>query len=605
VVSGARDRTLLAAALAALGLSACLSPGSDGAREFYDPGAGGKADVFGRELAGVPSDYQASSLDEGLLTSDMRARREAAWETVVKVLDDVPLLGLAGSAEEHPEIMLPNGEVPRVPRFETWYGIDDIKRMFQHLYEALPPSQRAVRAPFDDQALEEAANWNATALERMSSWPLERYLKYVRQLGLCPSGLSDEECVAYVQQSFSGAVSGTARILYSPATVDRALRSYGRVLDCLTRLDQVGLAQEPAEADNFSLCFDRELAPNSVLVKAQWMRADFGRKVPTFDTDAQTIAQRLGGVAHWGDEGDRQQDPSPAEIFTIRLRNGDTYRLVGLHIMTKELRHWQWISLWWSDQPDVDFGADRPPLVRDQLEPVWKNYKMCVVAQYDERDADAAGRYPEAPTLSAVLQAIDGGVGGPTWCSNPYIEHGRHNARTNCIGCHQHGGSTVTVDKNGDGTLDPLDLEAIINDETNFPDTGRRRVRNLFPADYLYSFNRVDDWANLIANEVSFFDDADKAMVRPRVQNVLRLTGDSAQGGATFAERCSRCHGEDGRGSSFAPSLYERVPMRDDESIVQTLILGRGQMPSWGGTFSDQQLADILAFLRMTFGGGS
>lgn len=132
MVSGARGRTLLAA-LAALGLSACLSPGPDGPREFYDPGSGGKADVFGRELAGVPSDYQASSLDEGLLTSDMRARREAAWETAVKVLDDVPLLGLAESAEEHPEIMLPGGEVPRVPRFETWYGIDDIKRMFQHL----------------------------------------------------------------------------------------------------------------------------------------------------------------------------------------------------------------------------------------------------------------------------------------------------------------------------------------------------------------------------------------------------------------------------------------------------------------------------------------
>src|SRR5690606_8586370 len=125
--------------------------------------------------------------------------------------------------------------------------------------------------------------------------------------------------------------------------------------------------------------------------------------------------------------------------------------------------------------------------------PVWSNYKMCVVADYVEGDADAAARFDDVPSLAAALRAIDGGASGATWCSNPYIEHGRNNARTNCIGCHQHGGSTVAHDLDEDGAGDPLELEAIIGDERRFPNAGRDRIRDVFPADYLYSFNRVDD----------------------------------------------------------------------------------------------------------------
>ena len=233
---------------------------------------------------------------------------------------------------------------------------------------------------------------------------------------------------------------------------------------------------------------------------------------------------------------------------------------------------------------------------------------MCVADGYSEEDADPAAGFADTPSLAAALRAVSGGAGAPSWCSNPYVEHGRGNARTNCIGCHQHGGSTVAGDGDGDGdgdgVLDLLDPADIFADERHFPDNGRRRVRDLFPADYLYSFNRVDDFAHMIAGEVGFFESSDRDAAGPRIDHVLSLDGDAAAGATLFAGTCAACHGPGGAGSDRAPSLFERVPMRDDESIVQTLIQGRGGMPSWGDRFDDQQLGDLLAHLRGTFGGG-
>src|SRR5690606_18600687 len=116
------------------------------------------------------------------LDTNVRARRDQAWKTIRQVLEPVPLLGLAEAAQEH-DIELPDGEIPKVPRWETWYGMDDLKRMFQHLYGELASAQRLVRAPFGPSHLEDIETWNAAALERSRLWPLERYLREIERLG--------------------------------------------------------------------------------------------------------------------------------------------------------------------------------------------------------------------------------------------------------------------------------------------------------------------------------------------------------------------------------------------------------------------------------------
>lgn len=588
--------------LCAVLVASCSLGGNQSADPLDFPGGpGGKSDTLGRGLVGVASDYVAAELDADELAGDMRKRREAAWATVIKVLEPVPLLGLAEDADEHDEVELPDGEIPKVARWQTWYGMSDIKRMFQHLYEGLDASERAVKAPFASDSLAEAFEWNAKAIERSSRWPLERYFAYVRSLGICSDDLSDDECAALVQSRFAGAAVGNTRILYSPAVAARVLADYPTMLECLGTLDSLAIDAKPETDDNFTSCFTTEFAANSVLVKTQWQRADFGREVAAHDTDGDALRARLSQTAQWPDAGDRQRQPDPSEIFTIRLRNGDTYRLVGLHVMTKELRHWQWITLWWSDKPESDFGADRPESVSDSLPPVWANYKMCVVGSFEEGDTGAMGRFADVPSLA---DAIDATTGPSTWCSNPYMEHGRNNAGTNCIGCHQHGGSTTAFDLDGDGAADPFDLTAVLENPALYPDRGRLQIREVFPADYLYSFNRVDDIVHMIESEVSFWDGVDKEHVRGRSEAILGLDADAEAGADHFAARCAACHGVSGHGTAAAPNLEDRVPTRDDASLLRTLIAGRGGMPSWGETLSDQEIADVLAFLRVSFGGG-
>lgn len=243
-------------------------------------------------------------------------------------------------------------------------------------------------------------------------------------------------------------------------------------------------------------CLAGELPVDAVVVKADWRRVDFGATLPAYDTSGARMAVRLrpDGSADWG-PGDGETDPGPDSIYTVKLPNGNTFRLAGLHIMTKELTHWVWITLWWSDHPDDDFGADRPAEVAALPGP-WKNYKMCVATGYVEGDADPRGGF--TGSLGDALAAVNPGAGSPTWCSNPYIEIGAGNADTNCIGCHQHGGTALTP-------------EDIISDPSRFPHHGRTRVRNNFFTDYSWAVQggRGDDLGAVIQNEVDYWDASD------------------------------------------------------------------------------------------------
>ena len=83
---------------------------------------------------------------------------------------------------------------------------------------------------------------------------------------------------------------------------------------------------------------------------------------------------------------------------------------------------------------------------------------MCVITAFEEKDARAR---------------IDGS-NPASWCSNPYLELGPRAARTNCIGCHQHGGTPETS-------------ESILASPGRFPDGARTKLRQNFPSDYAFT----------------------------------------------------------------------------------------------------------------------
>ncbi len=68
---------------------------------------------------------------------------------------------------------------------------------------------------------------------------------------------------------------------------------------------------------------------------------------------------------------------------------------------------------------------------------------------------------------------------------------------------------------------------------------------------------------------------------------------------------CYRCHNGDGKGTWRGPNLAERVPKLTDKAIAVTIHEGPGMMPSYQGKIDDQQIAQITAWLRGRFPGGT
>jgi mono/diheme cytochrome c family protein len=671
----------------------------------WDAENNGKEDAFGRSLIGVPDAYVPDEeiladqeAADANLRSNMKLRRQIAWETAFKTLEPVPLLGLANQVDALPDcpegvetndidkcerqdseeacvgfesgganicawddegeacaptcdnLRLPDGqEIPKIPRFSTWYGVEDVNRIFQNAYLLLEDDEKRARRSLTDAEIGEAMQLNNTAVERSSRWPLRRYTSKVDDLFGCDleqqDGETEEEfaerCAQSRQSQFSGGSSpggGIARMVYSPAMVLHMMRNYAEILAC--RDDQLADTwcgeDEPCAdpPDNFSTCFKSEFpadagnpwaeldpeevgtvaglpdAGGTVLIKATWQRVGFGFDLPAYDTDAEALEELIGddGLALWGEEGDRTYGPdddfpTADDIYTIETRSGGKYRLTGLHIVTKELRHWQWISLWWSDKPDTDFGADRPESFQE-LPGVWSNYKMCAVVDYEESDQEMLQRFEELPTLQDALEVTGSEPGAPTWCSNPYIEEGAGNARTNCIGCHQHAGTRVAEDGSD------FDLEAIIDEESleldatnRYPANGRLRRRTHFATDYSWAFSRMDDLTELIRTEVEFHGAQDEEWRRMR--DILLAEGDVDAGeevfrNATESQTCTDCHGENGEGG-FGPSFEQRFVQKTDWQLLNTVINGRGSMPAWGDELTDEQLTDLFAYLEANF----
>ncbi len=94
----------------------------------------------------------------------------------------------------------------------------------------------------------------------------------------------------------------------------------------------------------------------------------------------------------------------------------------------------------------------------------------------------------------------------------------------------------------------------------------------------------------------------DGAAPSEEVNAVLDLTGDATVGADVFAASCgaSTCHAADGSGGEGV-DLREHVPEHTDAQLVEFMIHGVGEMPATGLTAQEE--ADVLAYLRETFGG--
>lgn len=448
---------------AVLALAACQATATD--EDSQEQGATPIDRLLLGEASAYPAD-KALAQRSAELDSSMLERRKMAWGIIEKVITPVAIGGAAATPQ--PQTTNEVASAQKLPRFQTWHAREEVLPMFDRLFRGLSEADRASRAPFDEQAIAAVFPWNSTRATTLASFTQERLDQRKKELET-PSGLAS--------------LGKDQRILMSPEYVTHLFDSYRQMLDCKTSdplsPDSTETPKDPTTSSAFAPCLAGEYPSAAVALKTRWMPST--SPIPVHDTSANALRARIanGSFPEAGDGA--PQNPDPSQVYTMQLTPDTTSRLVAMHIMTKELRHWVWITLWWSPTPNEDFGADRPASITG----TFANYKMCVATAYDEKDPAPGTGLP--PSLAAALDATKDGPA--TWCSNPFLETAPDTANTNCIGCHQHGGTAETTD-------------TIIAQDAKFPDHSRKRVRNDFPADYTYTTTGALEIASEFKNRI-------------------------------------------------------------------------------------------------------
>jgi mono/diheme cytochrome c family protein len=79
---------------------------------------------------------------------------------------------------------------------------------------------------------------------------------------------------------------------------------------------------------------------------------------------------------------------------------------------------------------------------------------------------------------------------------------------------------------------------------------------------------------------------------------------DSAASAATFKSKCALCHGPDGGGSSVGKTMNvpdlrsEAVQKRSDAELGQVISDGKGGMPSFKKSLSEDQIHGLVTYIR-------
>jgi len=79
------------------------------------------------------------------------------------------------------------------------------------------------------------------------------------------------------------------------------------------------------------------------------------------------------------------------------------------------------------------------------------------------------------------------------------------------------------------------------------------------------------------------------------------------EGKKLFEATCADCHRVNGQGlPAMFPALDKSsLVVGDPNQVIDTVLFGRkgqlGQMPSWKDTFNDQQVADLITYIRQAW----
>jgi hypothetical protein len=461
----------------------------------------------GRLLIGRGKDYVPSTVELQALFSElegsMKKRRDFAWKVAEQVLQPVKIKLLDGVTEVE------------VPLWHTWFegrpsedenGVavpgtfNELDPLFKLYFKKLKPVL--------------AANPNAD-VEPVIKDTIKDFSTKDLSSSLTNAQLSNV-LHQHVASGMAGKLLGQGTTVFSPSFIEHVLRE-SRGIDRCT-FDVSAANDPPPSPTEFSPCM-KEFPRSAVLIKTSWkpLAGPEATGIPVHDTSAAAMKALIEEGTWPGPSHTKKPplaNPERSQIYTNITQEGQEWALVGVHFVTKDVREWVWVSLWWDPDATKDFGADRPAQSNVLNSGVWKNYKMCVASSFNEGDGAPWSHYTGnqqglGTSIKAVHDAIVAqikngampAVGQPatfqtlpnalgpwpaphnaptTWCSNPNVETHPANGRTSCIGCHQ-----IAFTKNEARNVQARFSHAMFGD---FPQFGRSKVRNNFPAEFSWSF---------------------------------------------------------------------------------------------------------------------
>jgi len=79
------------------------------------------------------------------------------------------------------------------------------------------------------------------------------------------------------------------------------------------------------------------------------------------------------------------------------------------------------------------------------------------------------------------------------------------------------------------------------------------------------------------------------------------FAADPGVGGQLYTKNCSTCHGDDGKGTMPGIPDFTRGEglFFSNEVLVETIRNGKSVMPAYKGILTDDEIRDVVAYLRM------
>jgi len=101
----------------------------------------------------------------------------------------------------------------------------------------------------------------------------------------------------------------------------------------------------------------------------------------------------------------------------------------------------------------------------------------------------------------------------------------------------------------------------------------------------------------LVALGISLF-----VVVQPTTAVAQDDTGTETTGADIFAANCTRCHADDGSGvQGLGRPLFGVASENGRDRHIDTVTNGRGGMPAFGDRLTENEISQVVGFVRLTF----